>query len=49
MILLEKKSYLLSSKDNISSNVEQTLGNVESGNVQLIQANRYAVSVYFKK
>ncbi len=31
--------------DNISTNIETTHSNVESGNDQLVQATKYAVSI----
>lgn len=39
---------MLTLLDNISSNVERTHDHVESGNEELVQANRYAVLKYFE-
>ena len=34
-------------KDNISTNVDRTHDEVESGNSELVKAGRYAVSAFF--
>lgn len=42
---LQKYKFLFRNlKDNISSNVDRTHNTVESGNVELVKANRYAVN-----